>query len=206
MTCGPLAGLALGLTAPALAAGHDDPLRGVGPGMHAGPHHGPVVQPIPGAPPLPGGPDMRPVWQGAGGPVMLPDPRTRDAWLDECHRRTTMYYGGSRKKHRRNRDDWRRRDSAYTYCEAYFDDYYRTYTHRGPAYGHGYAYAVPVYAAPMMMTHAPVVQPAKENCVETVTTTYEPVRTRVIPRRPAPRRVIPDKRIRVVPDKRLPAD
>lgn len=195
MTCGPLAGLALGLAVPALAAAPGDPMPGMGAGMHAAPH----MPAHPGAPPLPGTPDMRPVWHGAAAP-MMPDPRTRDAWLDECQRRTAMYYGGYRKS-RRHRDDWRARDSAYGYCEAYFDDYYRTYAHSGHA--QAYAYMVPVQAAPMVMTYAPVAQPAKENCVETITTEYVPVRTRIIPRRPAPRRVVPDKRIR---DKRLLMD
>ena len=150
---------------------------------------------LPGSPPLDGAPDMRPVWQGAAAP-MLPASRARDAWMDECHRRTARYYGGSRRSWRHH-NDWRRDDRAYSYCEAYFDDYYRTYAQRS----HGYAMSM--YAAPMMMSHAPMAQPARENCVETVTTEYVPIRTRYIPRRPAPRRVVPDKRVR---DKRMLMD
>ena len=197
MMCGPLAGLALGLAAPALAAAPGDTMPGVGAGMPAAPH----MPARPGAPPPPGTPDMRPVWHGAAAPMMMmPDPRTRDAWLSECSRRTAMYYGGYRKS-RRHRDDWHARDSAYGYCEAYFDDYYRTYADRGQA--QAYAYMVPVHAAPMVMSQAPMAQSAKENCVETVTTEYVAVRTRIIPRRPAPRRGVPDKRVR---DKRLLID
>lgn len=76
-------------------------------------------------------------------------------------------------------------------CEAFLDDYYA----RGPqGYpGHGYyGYAVPMVMVPVMLPGKP--------CVETVTTTEyvsRPAR-RYIPR---PR---PDKRIRVVPDKRIP--
>lgn len=190
MTFGPAAGLFLGLSAPAAAAHPGESM----PAMPAAPAY-------PGAPVHPGGPDMRPVWQGSAGP-MLPDPRTRDAWLDECQRRTALYYGNYRKS-RRHRDDWRRDDRAYSYCEAYFDDYYRN------AYrGHGYAYAMPVVSYAVPMVQVPVAQAQTEQCREVVTTEYVTVRRRVIPRRPAPRPryVVPDKRIRVVPDKRLPLD
>jgi hypothetical protein len=170
---------------------------------------GPVPAPPPvsgpGVAPPPGMPDTRPVWQGPAS--VMPDPRTRDAWLRECYRRTDYYYGGydgwreGRRKHRRHRDDRYDRGPAYGYCEAYFDDWYRT-----GGYGHAHAYAVPMmtYAMPMAYAAAPVAQPS-QNCVETVTTEYVPVRRRVIHRRPAPR-AVPDKRVRIVPDKRLPAD
>ncbi len=117
----------------------------------------------------------------------MPDQRSRDAWMRECHRRTEYYYGGRGKRHHR-RDDRRESGRGYSYCEAYFDDYYRTYVQ--PAYAHA-------YVRPMAM-----VQPSQP-CIETVTTEYVPTRTRYIPRRPA-RRMVPDKRIRVTPDKRLP--
>lgn len=148
---------------------------------------------MPAAPSLPGAADMRPAWHGTAAAPMMPDARARDAWLNECHRRTAMYYGGYRKSHR-HRDEWRRNDSAYSYCEAYFDDYYRTYAHRSHGHGH---------AMQMVMMHAPVAQPASGPCEEVVTTEYVPIRTRIIPRRPAPRRVVPYKRVR---DKRLPMD
>lgn len=194
LICASAAGLALAGAASAQPVGN--PMPHVGPGMTPGMPMpaAPALPsvPYPGAPPLPSAPDMRPAWQGAAN-VLMPDARTRDAWLDECHRRTAMYYGGYRKS-RRHRDDWRRDDRAYSYCEAYFDDYYRTYR----AHGHV------VYAhAPMMMAHAPMAPAAKQNCVETETVEYVPVRTRVIPRRPAPRRVVPDKRVR---DKRMQMD
>jgi hypothetical protein len=156
----------------------------------------PALPALPAAPSLPGAVDMRPVWQGASSPLM-PDARTRDAWMDECHRRTEMYYGGSRKRrHHRNdrdREDYRRNDRGYSYCEAYFEDYYRTYAQRG----HGYTHAIPVHAMPMMM------QTRQPECREVVTTEYVPIRTRIIPRRPAPHRVVPDKRVR---DKRMLMD
>jgi hypothetical protein len=156
-----------------------------------------------GAMPPPDVPDMRPAWQG--GPPMpgMPDARARDAWLRECHRRTEHYYDGRRdesRRHRRHRDDhYDRYDRGpgYSYCEAYFDDWYRS-----GGYARQAAYAMPVvaYAQPMVMAPAPAAQPS-QNCVETVTTEYVPVRTRIIPRRPTPR-AVPDKRIRIAPDKR----
>lgn len=191
MICGPVAGLALGLTTAASAQGH----------AHV--EHGQVA-PIPAAPSLPPAPDMRPAWQGAApAPMqtsaMMPDDRTRQAWLNECHRRTAMYYGGHRKRGHHH-DDARREDRGPSYCEAYFEDYYRNY--RG--YAQGYAYAVPV--APPMMMHTQMAQPRAPECREIETVTYEPIRTRVIPRRAAPRRVVPDKRIRIAPDKRQRMD
>ena len=211
MTCGPLAGLALALglatSAAAQSYGNAPAMPNMGPniGPNMGPNMSmpaaPALPGLPAAPSLPSAPDMRPDWQGASSPLM-PDPRTRDAWMDECHRRTEMYYGGYRKRrhHRddrghndRGRDDYRRDDRGYRYCEAYFEDYYRTYAQRG----HGYAHAMPAHTMPMMMqTRAP-------ECHEVVTTEYVPIRTRNIPRRPAPRRVVPDKRVR---DKRMLID
>ncbi len=188
-TCGPLAGLALSL---GLATGAAAQSYGSAPGM---PNMGPNLRPdmsmpaapaLPGSLPFPGAPDMRPVWQGAAAP-MMPDARTRDAWMDECHRRTAMYYGGYRKRGRHH-DDSRSENQGSGYCEAYFEDYYRTYAQRNPGYG---------IAMPMMMQTRP------PECHEVVTTEYVPIRTRVIPRRPAPLRVVPDKRVR---DKRLQMD
>lgn len=105
---------------------------------------------------------------------------------------------------------------AKDYCESYLDYYSRPGygAYPGGAYGYpvapaagsGYpagAYPVYGYAVPMMMV--PVAQPAeRRNCTRTITTeewVTVPVRQRTIPRR-APR----DKRVRIVPDKRLPAD
>lgn len=87
------------------------------------------------------------------------------------------------------------------YCESYLDQYMASYGHGG--YGHGYrphmAYG---YAQPMMMVPVMMVQAqAQQRCTETVVTeewVTIPGR-RYIPRRP----VIRDKRVRIVPDKRL---
>jgi len=179
--CGPVASLALGISFSSAALAQDV--------AHV--EHG-QLDPVPPAP------DMRPAWQGAAPQVLMPDAPTREAWLRECHHRTAMYYGGFHKR-RRHHDD-RMDHRGLSYCEAYFDDYYRNY--RG--YAQGYAYIVPV-AAPMMM-HAPMMQEQKPECREVETVSYEPIRTRVIPRRAPPRRVLHDKRIRVTPDKRLPLD
>lgn len=88
-------------------------------------------------------------------------------------------------------------------CEAYLDDYYAYYARSGYAY-QGYGYAAPGYgygygccnAQPMMMV--PVMIPArpKPECTETVEYEYVDVPVRAKPR-PAP-----DKRVKVVPDKR----
>jgi hypothetical protein len=198
MTCGPLAGLALtlGLTTSAAAQSYANAPTMPNMGPNVSMPAAPALPALPAAPSLPGAVDMRPVWQGASS-TLMPDARTRDAWMDECHRRTEMYYGGSRKRrHHRNdrdREDYRRNDRGYSYCEAYFEDYYRTYAQRG----HGYTHAIPVHAMPMMM------QTRQPECREVVTTEYVPIRTRIIPRRPAPHRVVPDKRVR---DKRMLMD
>jgi hypothetical protein len=150
---------------------------------------------MPSAPAMPAAPDMRPEWRGpAMGPApvvaMQPDARTRDAWLNECRRRTALYYDGYRRHNRRDKN--RSYQGGYDYCEAYFDDYYRTYSR------HHYAYAQPV-----MMMMAPQHQVTATRTIsrpveEVVTEEYVPVETRVYHRRPA-RRIIRDKRIRVAP-------
>jgi hypothetical protein len=156
---------------------------------------------FPSAPAMPAAPDMRPEWRGpAMGPApsmapiaaLQPDARTRDAWLNECRRRTAMYYDGYRRYDRRDKN--RSYQGGYDYCEAYFDDYYRTYSQ----HSHGYA-----YAQPMMMMMAPQHQVTATRTIsrpveEVVTEEYVPVETRVYQRRPA-RRIIRDKRIRVTP-------
>ena len=66
----------------------------------------------------------------------------------------------------------------------------------------GYGYAMPVMMVPVMMVPAPQGM-GQRHCKETVTTTTEyidlPRRSRDIPRR-----AMPDKRVRIVPDKRVP--
>ena len=109
---------------------------------------------------------------------------------------------------------------AKDYCESYLDYYSRPGIggYPGGAYGYPvapaaggypagayppYGYPAYGYAAPMMMV--PVAQPVERRpCTRTVTTEEwitVPVRQRLIPRRAAP-----DKRVRIVPDKRLRAD
>jgi len=105
-------------------------------------------------------------------------------------------------------DSGRNRDE----CEAYLDDYYARYRApngqpyvQGPGYGYGYGYPAYGYSAggccnqqPMMMVPVMMVPVGKPECTETVeyVTEYVPVRT------PA-KRIIRDKRIKVVPDKRI---
>ena len=154
------------------------------------------------------------------------DPAARDAWLADCRTRVAHRdsglggaliggavggLAGNRIAGRGNRtvgtiagavvgaavgaaidkaeDAGRYRDE----CEGYLDDYYAWYT-RGSSYAPGYASAT--YVAPMSLP--------EPECTETVEYVYEDV-----PERPAPRkryipRPAPDKRIKVVPDKRVP--
>lgn len=91
-------------------------------------------------------------------------------------------------------------------CEGYLDDYYAYYSHasafhaqayRGYAYPHHYGYAAHCcQPQPAMM--APVTrQRAQEpECTETVEYEYEDV--------PAAPRPAPQKRVKIVPDKRIP--
>ena len=92
------------------------------------------------------------------------------------------------------------------YCQSYLDDYY-AHAAAAPGYGAGYGYlgygypgygyaaAYPVYAVqPVMMA------PPRAHCRQVVTYEYVdvPVRRRHI------YRAVPDKRIRLIPDKRVP--
>jgi glycine zipper 2TM protein len=102
------------------------------------------------------------------------------------------------------------RGRARNECDAYLDDYYARYAagYAQPGYG-GYAYpgyGYPGYAptagypagcctsAPVMMVPAP----AAPQCTETVEYIYEDV-----PVRPRARRHVRDKRVKIVPDKRV---
>ncbi|MDE2596586.1 MAG: glycine zipper 2TM domain-containing protein [Sphingomonadales bacterium] len=92
------------------------------------------------------------------------------------------------------------RRHARDYCESYLDQYSQ------PAYAPGYGQPVYGYAYVVPMMMVPAVQPQQtRNCHTTVTRTYEyvtvPVRTRYIHTRT---RIIRDKRVRMVPDKRIP--
>jgi hypothetical protein len=192
--CGVAAALALALTlaAPALAAAE-------APGADAAnnmPLH--VAPPIPPAPPLPTVSDWRPAWWNPSyTAIVLPDSRTRGDWLRECHRRMTPSYdyGDDYRPYRDRRDRGGRRHGrdrghgeSYAQgkdnCEAYFDDYYRyqaEYAQR--AYAHSY------------QTQTTSYQGGQRQVEEVVTERYEPIRSRIIERRP----VIRDKRIRVAP-------
>lgn len=88
-------------------------------------------------------------------------------------------------------------------CEAMLDGW-------GPnagyaAYGapYGYGYGVPVMLVPVAMMAAPAGPAARGPCKETVVTeeivTTVPRRSRLIPPR-----TLPDKRVRIAPDKRVP--
>ena len=84
--------------------------------------------------------------------------------------------------HRRRHAISDARGPAYDYCEAYFDDYYRTYTRPATTYPSQSYVPAPVQQ----------ISPPREVEIEE----YVPVRTRSIPPRHRPRSV-PDKRIRV---------
>lgn len=83
-------------------------------------------------------------------------------------------------------------------CETMLDDYAAYASGRGAApYG---VMMVPVTMVPVAGPGQVAVEQPRRKCVETVTTeyvTYEPRRSRHIPRR------APDKRIRLTPDKRV---
>ena len=120
-------------------------------------------------------------------------PEARSGWLAECHARA----GKHRKRY------------AEGYCESYLDDYYARYSTPQPAYGHhgsyhGAAYGYPAYAGgccnaqPMMLVPIVRMQAPKRECKEVVEYEYVDV-----PARPAARRVMPQKRVKAVPDKRI---
>lgn len=91
-------------------------------------------------------------------------------------------------------------------CEAYLDDYYAYYqgAHRGYAQHPNYGYPAHGYTMsccqPMMMVPIMRMPRAEPECTETVEYEYEYVDA---PPRPTPRKPAPDKRIKIVPDKRL---
>lgn len=94
------------------------------------------------------------------------------------------------------------RRQSYDYCEAYLDDYYARYTQGQGYQGQAMAYAAPVMMVPAMAGHHGA---AQGGCTETVTTTtyVEDVPVR---RRHIQRRATPDERVKIVPDKRIPAN
>ena len=116
-------------------------------------------------------------------------PEVRASWLDECHARM------GRRDRRENPD----------FCERYLDDYYARYRSPQP-YGHyGSGYGYPGYSGggccqPMMMVPIMRMPRAAPRCKETVEYEY----VDAPPRRVPPPRPAPDKRIKIVPDKRVP--
>jgi hypothetical protein len=161
--------------------------------------YAPTYAPVTDLPPS-AAPDMRPEWRGgATNASLLPDSRTRDAWLHECRHRTAYYYdNGGNYRHYRHHDRDRGYSDGYSqsydYCEAYFDDYYRTYTQ--PGYAYAYAYPAMVSMRPVAVAQS--YQTGEPRIEEVVTERYEPIRSRTIPSRRV-RPAMHDKRVRVAP-------
>lgn len=184
----------------------------------------------PGAAPI--GPDMRPAWQeNRPYTPQATDPRAREEWLAECRRRISARddgvggavigglvggVAGNRIAGRGNRtvgtiagaaagavvgtaiDKAEDRGRVRDECETYLDDYYAYYGSGGYDRGYpGYGYGYPAYGSGYGPIAAPAYRPAEPECTETVEYVYEDV-----PLRPRARR-IPDKRMKVVPDKRV---
>ncbi|MFC3175102.1 glycine zipper 2TM domain-containing protein [Novosphingobium bradum] len=87
-------------------------------------------------------------------------------------------------------------------CEAMLDGWGQGAGTYPAGYGYGYGYGVPVMLVPVTMVAAggPAVRgPCKETVVTEEIITTVPRHSRLIPRRAAP-----DKRVRLVPDKRVP--
>ena len=103
----------------------------------------------------------------------------------------------------KSEDNGRIRDE----CETYLDDYYARYSSASYGYGYpaaGYGYGNAGYVAgngccqgaPMMMVPVRMMPRGEPKCTETVEYVEMPVRTKA--------RRIPDKRVRIAPDKRIP--
>lgn len=96
--------------------------------------------------------------------------------------------------------------AARDWCEAYLDQH----TTWGPGYGQahgqgvvGYGYAPMTVMVPVAYVQTAAPAPEQRECKETIVTeewVTVPTRIRYIPPRPRPR---PDKRVRIVPDKRV---
>lgn len=107
----------------------------------------------------------------------------------------------------RAEDRGRERDE----CEAYLDDYYARYSaNYGASFGYAQGYAgsayVPAYAGAGCCASAPVMMvpvQAAPQCTETVEYIYEDVPVRRTYRRPVHTKVVHDKRVKIVPDKRV---
>ena len=87
-------------------------------------------------------------------------------------------------------------------CDAYLADYEARYSSGYGGYGHGYGQAYPAHGygggccMPMMMVPVMRMPRAEPECTETVEYVYEDV-----PVRPARRKIVPDKRVKIVPVK-----
>ncbi|MEY4722017.1 MAG: hypothetical protein RIQ46_1742 [Pseudomonadota bacterium] len=99
------------------------------------------------------------------------------------------------------------RGQSADYCEAYLDDYYARNAQAYGYMGQGMAYAAPVPVAlvPVATGYQAYQAAGQGACTETVTTT-EYVEEVPVRRRHIQRRAVPDKRVRIVPDKRVPAN
>lgn len=183
------AALLLAGASPALAAGHEHPPApaGAGPDWRP-PEHRPM--------------DPRPEWRGPKPDAHVAHgsydgraqwDQARADWLGECRRRMSE----DRWDHRRRRDRDRGYDEAAAYCQSYLDYY-------SPA---GLTYVPMTMMVPARMV--PVAGAAaapQEPCIETEVIEEwvpEPAAQRIIPRRPVRQPQIRDKRIKLVPDKRV---
>ena len=134
-----------------------------------------------------GGPPM-PAPGYASAPYEEMAPEVRDSWLADCHARMDRRRGGY----------------AADFCETYLDNYYAQYRGHQPYGYQGSSYGYPGYSGgccqPMMMVPVMRMQRAEPDCKETVE--YEYVDAPVRASRPP--RPAPDKRVKIIPDKRIP--
>jgi hypothetical protein len=150
-------------------------------------------------PPMPGAHHPAADWRGGrAGPPYGPTAAERAEWIDECQARTSDDFEDDRWYRRSRRDSDARGERERLRCETYYDDYYAYYARQTPAYrpsGHGHMH---MPASADCCAPPPATRP---ECAETVEYEYVDVPARRVIRR-APRPA-PDKRIRLVPDKRV---
>lgn len=89
---------------------------------------------------------------------------------------------------------------ARDYCESYLDRYVSQQNQGGYRYGYGYQ---PVMMVPVMLVAVGGPMPQQRGYTETVVTEEWVTETVAVPRRHGVRRPCPDKRVRVVADKRV---
>ena len=150
--------------------------------------------------PGPGGPPPPPVPPAGYAPAPYEEmaPAVRESWLAECRSRMGRHRGRE----------------AQDFCVRYLDDYYAPYRGAQPYGYQGFANGYPGYGypansagccQPMMMVPIMRVPTGRPSCKETVEYEYVDVPQRAPPPpRPAPRPA-PDKRVKIAPDKRIPA-